>query len=184
MIYFPALVYKCYRCKKNLKCIENIENIENNSKITLECSCGKKYKFKVNNGIAENIDAFIQNESDYIFKKETIDTTIFYFRKFLGNITADLFMDTKELKFTFHDVEEIFDTNMINVEKSEECVVCYEQCKSTTKCNHYICIDCYEKISNNCPLCRQELTDKKSILSIKVGEKDRIYDIISRIRED
>src|SRR5438552_10209973 len=39
-----------------------------------------------------------------------------------------------------------------------ECCVCYKLTKHKTNCNHYVCLDCTDKMITNrklCPYCRQ-----------------------------
>lgn len=44
---------------------------------------------------------------------------------------------------------------------SNDCVVCYEPTYTQTSCNHYLCVDCWNKLKNNsCPMCRSYLTLK------------------------
>ena len=53
------------------------------------------------------------------------------------------------------------------VHKNEECPICFEKIEerncATTKCGHQFCLSCIIKsgrISNDCPLCRQAITDR------------------------
>lgn len=44
----------------------------------------------------------------------------------------------------------------------EECEICYEEMKNKTflPCHHFLCNECYQKISNTCPFCRQPIIEK------------------------
>jgi hypothetical protein len=39
---------------------------------------------------------------------------------------------------------------------TEDCCVCFEETSCSTKCNHFCCHKCLQKV-NRCPVCRQDL---------------------------
>jgi len=48
----------------------------------------------------------------------------------------------------------------------EECVVCYEECKTKTICNHTVCKSCYTKLKT-CPYCRKDLIQNEILINDK-----------------
>ena len=104
------------------------------------------------------------------FEKEKLD-----YKSFMNNITKELIETFNNLKFdkyhiklsSISDIEK--DINEIKLEKKlfsknckfgiNECSVCYDECSTTTYCDHPICIQCVQKLNNDeCPICRKKLT--------------------------
>ena len=64
------------------------------------------------------------------------------------------------------------------MDNNEECEICYEELKNKVflHCGHYMCITCYEKISNTCPFCRTPIASKiEEEQKIEVMENDPDY---------
>ena len=105
----------------------------------------------------------------------TFDKEKLNYKSFMNNITKELIETFNNLKFdkyhiklsSINDIEK--DINEIKLEKKlfsgnckfgiNECSICYDDCSTTTYCNHPICIPCVQKLNNNeCPMCRKNLT--------------------------
>jgi hypothetical protein len=48
-------------------------------------------------------------------------------------------------------------------DKVHECVVCYENTRKTTKCNHSVCRGCYNRV-DLCPYCRGDISSKEEVI--------------------
>lgn len=49
----------------------------------------------------------------------------------------------------------LFNGNFLNPNKNQKCCVCFKLTTSKTKCNHFICLQCFFQLQKNeCPLCK------------------------------
>lgn len=104
------------------------------------------------------------------FEKEKLN-----YKTFMYNMTKELIETFDNLKFdkyhiklsSISDIEK--DINEIKLQKKlfsknckfsiNECSVCYDDCSTSTYCEHPICIPCIQKLNNDeCPMCRKKLT--------------------------
>jgi len=83
--------------------------------------------------------------------------------------------------------------NLIKIKRFEECVVCYEDCLTKTKCGHIICESCVKQIKKDdgsieCPMCRRCIKDKRhylDIITLEISDdkkiKVRITEVINQL---
>jgi hypothetical protein len=74
------------------------------------------------------------------------------------------------------------------MENSSECQICYESLKNISKkynCEHFICIDCFDKWSNinkTCPTCRNtELENFDKLYFLNVNEYREIINVVNDV---
>ena len=137
----------------------------------------------------------IQNDESSLFCKvlETFDKedglskiteeTIMKYLQQMADIIPTLKIDKFESVLT--DEETIFDEQIINLFKFENtvlkydiCAVCQDLCGTTTECKHYLCIECFGKITETEHDCHpNELCDKCNLKKCPICRKD-FYSII------
>lgn len=104
----------------------------------------------------------------------TFDKKVLNYKTFMKNMTKKLIEIFDNLKFDKYYIKfsnksdikndikkvilekKLFSNNCkINI---NECSVCYDECSTSTYCDHPLCIPCLEKLNNNeCPMCRKNL---------------------------
>lgn len=101
----------------------------------------------------------IKKELKHKIKLENINSV--YIKPIFGRITIKGQKEYIEVNFSnccFMNNQHIEDNT---IHKENECVVCYEPTTNITKCKHYLCSSCINKISKNdrdikCPYCREK----------------------------
>lgn len=97
----------------------------------------------------------LNNINNFLHQIKIILNTIKY-NRLIGIFESD------ELK----NIENILYLNRINKKNINpcECCICYEKTICTTKCNHYLCLECWSKLKkNDCPYCRSKFIKIKKI---------------------
>ena len=124
-----------------------------------------------------NITIYIVPEVKML-KRKTILKKCFYCKKrhcdakFISNGEFCHYQCGADHKFNVKcpHLHETFENNIVlyekpTVDEEDNCVVCFEECKTITKCGHRVCRDCVNKIhaahgSNlTCPMCRGRLDE-------------------------
>lgn len=125
-----------------------------------ECDCGNKVEFVLNLDYNLNKEKFVKR----IFSEERRNTSyeIHVIKDILGEVLIRFSKEKIEIEFldvqTSHKLQEN--------KQVEECVVCYEECKTKTICNHIVCKSCYTKLKT-CPYCRKDLIQNEILINDK-----------------
>lgn len=157
--YFISIgAEKCKFCEEKICLSHCIQYLDHGEIVTKNCSsCKRPNIFRVNKDREANIMAFAKDYSMRFKKNELLfrimkfaTTNIYLF----GKIEINIDKVEKKLHFSMKNVKD----NLAEGNK-QECVICYENCFTQTKCSHPICHDCYNKIKDTCPYCRQNINN-------------------------
>lgn len=168
MDYYPSTEEaKCTKCKSEINLNDCIDFLEHNEIVTKNCShCKQPNIFRINRKSVDNSVKFAVKYSKK-FKKNKKDKNMLKNKKFnvnakmIGNVNVRFDRVSKKLYFDMVDVR--LKNNLIDAKNDDECVVCYEKCKTKTECSHRVCKDCYYKLGNSCPCCRRDITTSPKI---------------------
>jgi len=123
--------------------------------------------------IVENYDNwFIKSPKILSFNKESIINSLEYcfdklkqakFNKYLccleyDEISNQINIDNLLCEYLMIDTDNKFKR------RGDDCCVCMDKTITKTKCNHFICLPCFQQINNRkCPICRDDNTYKLQI---------------------
>jgi len=146
---------------------ECIDFLDHNEIVTKNCSaCKQPNIFRINRKSVDNSLEFAKKYSKK-FKKDKKNKNLFKNKNFnvnakmIGKVNIRIDNVKKELHFDMIDVR--LKNNLVDTKAEDECVVCYEPCKTQTECSHSVCKDCYYKLGNSCPCCRRDITTSPKI---------------------
>ena len=130
--------------------------------INISIDCDNVFKLVCESNLVEIAQWLSTLNETYHIEVED-DEIINYYVSIISmniNYTSTIIIDT------YTDIE---DKKFIK----EMCCVCYEPSNLKTDCNHYGCHDCFVKLNNICPYCRQKIKEyyKIKFLENKFLEK-------------
>lgn len=119
------------------------------------------------NNTYENHNMFVCKEKLHKYNSAKINDFLTKLKnKILPNLRVDkvfgkFYLVNEEGKKIINEDNVGIDIFGLEYSNSNDCVVCYESTYTLTSCNHYLCVDCWNKLkNNNCPMCRCYLTLK------------------------
>jgi|DEB0MinimDraft_6_1074348.scaffolds.fasta_scaffold29817_2 hypothetical protein len=104
-----------------------------------------------------------------IIKKEDVEKCIDLLIKILKELKFDNFKGEFRKEVISKNIYDCLECSNIEIEKGEECCVCYEPTLTKTWCKHSVCFRCMENISTyyqeehdglstkDCPICRKNI---------------------------
>lgn len=136
---------------------ENVDDYEPETRIG--CSIYGKDEFS-----ERLLQHIYYNNINFLKIKEYLYTILFF-----AHIIVKTFKSSPLLYNLYHkdDIEEMNNIKKINIQlfgnNENDCCVCYDNTIHQLYCSHYLCINCYLKLSiKQCPLCRVDLIDEYS----------------------
>lgn len=119
----------------------------------LKCECGEIVYFRLHLDEHENVKKFIDSMTTR-FRKMYGEMTLI--KPVIGSVSV--YFENGQFNFTFHNIKG--DSLSMKESKEDECVVCYENCKTKTMCGHQLCRECNKSLyKRECPYCKQPLPD-------------------------
>lgn len=160
MDYYPSTrEAKCTKCKTDMNLDFCIDFLDHDEIVTKNCSvCKHPNIFRINKKFVDNSVKFAVKYSKKFKKDKNLleDGNFNVNVKMLGKVNICIDEASKKLHFDMIEVK--VKNDLIDTKSEDECIVCYEKCKTQTNCSHLVCKDCYYKLENSCPYCRRNIT--------------------------
>jgi len=132
----------------------NIDSLETELKVFYKYygTCEKSWQESMFNSFLEPAEgeSFVTKEGTINFPEEFCekvkDVTRLKFDHYNGFLTMGEIEDPGVLKDMFACENVVLNFS--------ECVVCYRETKTTTKCGHHLCLECWGKLPPSCDCCK------------------------------